>query len=373
MRLRAGICTILLTWLPAAVPVAAQSTRPAPASQPAWPRFERLNFDGGFDKRQFDTYQNAAAGRSFWRVPYTWSVSMPGERSPQALARMHAYLRGLNSEVLIGRYFSAASVYLNGARRFPEESVPAGLFERAELLEYDWPGDPQRKMFDIRRQAVRDKFVRHVVETTLREGYRAISIDNISYRYWSPPNVPRAEWDAAALALLRALYEQARGQGLLLIVNVSTWPGPDWDTLSEVADGLTFEMPVHPNSVKKPADLEAELAAIRRVLERGKFVGLFPLMPPRENLTAAGKAEYAKHRTLLTAAYAMLIRNPGDRLAVCPRQWPPEHLDWFDWPAQFGAPRGGYRREGDEFTREFEQITLKVNFATERVQLLPRR
>jgi hypothetical protein len=250
--------------------------------------------------------------------------------------------------------------------------VPASLVGRADLLDYEWPGDPQRKMFDIRRPEVRTKFVRHVVETTRREGYRAISIDNISYNFWSPPGVKREEWNAAALALLMGLYERTRAEGLLLVLNCSTWPGPDWDRLSTVCDGLTFEMPVHPNSVKKPAELEAELASYRRVLDRGKFVGLFPLVPPRDGLAAAQKAAYVRHRALLTAAYAMLVRNPGDRLAVCPRQWPPEHLDWFDWPAQLGAPRGAYRREGDQFTRDFEHGTLEVNFATERVRIVPR-
>ena len=167
------------------------------------------------------------------------------------------------------------------------------------------------------------------------------------------------QWDQAHRALLGELFAACHAAGLRLIANAAAHPAQTWDKLLPVVDGLTWEMPLHPNTLADTKRVTAELRAYRRALDAGKFIGLIPL------LGAAGGTERNEH---LCAVAAMLVREPGEPLAVSPRGSVPAKRDWFDWPARLGKPKAPHQRAGDVLRREFERGTVTLDVGRREAQ-----
>jgi hypothetical protein len=312
------------------------------------PRFAELNFCAGFGAPQW-RFRDKPEARAEFAAPFVWTVASNDPGEEKLIAEMRAWLRQQRPDVLIGHYWSAVTTATDHRGWTPERCVPFRLLGEGALLADSWSGDPARRFIDLRQPDTREKMVAHIVATTTASGLRAVSLDNVTQGYKTVQAVPVEPWDKAHRALVGELFAACRAAGLRLIVNAAAHPAQTWDKLLPIVDGLTWEMPLHPNTLADTERVRAELRAYRRALDAGKFVGLIPL---------TGSAGETERNETLCAAAAMLVREPGEPLAVSPRSFVPVKRDWFDWPVRLGKPTTTCQRTGAIFQREFERGTV---------------
>lgn len=359
-RRRNAVILILALTTSAAT---AQTTQPAESPRLVdWPRFEQLNFIAGMTAA---AYRSGATDRNasvFFATPFIWCIASSDARDERSVQIMTQWVRRFRPDAVVGRYYSATTVRTDKPQYFPHETAPGALFSGEDFLAATWPRDKPRVFVNVTRAETRAKLIRHFVENTVAEGFRVIALDNLSQGH-SPPvdsGLQRPAWDDGQLALLRDLLPAAHAAGLRVVANAAVDPGSRWATFLPHVDGILFEMPMHPNVIRDPNGTAKELDAYRAALSAGKFVGLVPL-GDNENERVVNEE--------LCAAAAMLVRKPGEPIAVSPRSWKPVQRRWYTWPALFGEPRGEYRRDGDFFIREFANRRLTVDFVTKRVQI----
>lgn len=348
----------------AAAPPAAASA-PAPATQAvrvAWPNSNRwLIFSAGATPGPLK-WSNSGTN-AILAPPIVWAAqASAAEGGAAGLDRLVRFIRREQPGAKIGRYFSSCTIR-PVPQYVPAESVPAQAVQ-SMLLAAAWsPQEPTRRYIDIRRPDARALLARLLVASARREDF--LALDNFIFEFGgNPEGTTRAEWDAASYALLSEIYAEARRNALPVVINAATRPEDTWSRVTQLCDGILFEMPFHPNLRTRMPDLERELAAYRAALDAGKFVGLIPLTP--SNHTLAQKLQEQR----LVAAGAMLIREDGDALFCAQTLYEPRVVDWLDWPARFGRPKGKYRVEGNTMLREFERVTLLVDWPIGRVELL---
>jgi hypothetical protein len=322
------------------------------------PRFAELNFCAGFGAPQW-RFRDRPEAKAMFAAPFVWTVASNDPGEEKLIAEMRAWLCQQRPDALIGHYWSAATTATDHRRWTPERCVPFRLLGEGALLADSWKGDAARRFIDLRQPEVRKKMVAHIVATTTASGLRAVSLDNVTQGYKTVQAVPVEQWDKAHRALVGELFAACRAAGLRLIVNAAAQPAQTWDKLLPIVDGLTWEMPLHPNTLADARRVEAELRAYRGALDAGKFIGLIPLVK------AAGETE--RNETMCAAA-AMLVREPGEPLAVSPRGFVPVKRDWFDWPARLGKPKAAYQRTGEIFRRDFERGTVTLDVGGRRAE-----
>jgi hypothetical protein len=322
------------------------------------PRFAELNFCVGFGTYQW-RFRNMPEAKAWFAAPFVWTVAGNEPAEKVRVAEMRAWLGQQRPDALIGHYWSAVTTTTDRRGWTPERCVPFPLLGESALLADSWSGDPTRRFIDLRQADVRGKMVSHIVATTTASGLNVVSLDNVTQGYKTAKAVPVEQWDQAHRALLGELFAACHAAGLRLIANAAAHPAQTWDKLLPVVDGLTWEMPLHPNTLADTKRVTAELRAYRRALDAGKFIGLIPL------LGAAGGTERNEH---LCAVAAMLVREPGEPLAVSPRGSVPAKRDWFDWPARLGKPKAPHQRAGDVLRREFERGTVTLDVGRREAQ-----
>jgi hypothetical protein len=344
----------LLGLLPLAPPSTNQVARGDVEHRIAWPNSDsRLNFSGGVRPPQL-RYWNAKTA-PILAPAVIWSAqSVPERHAKNEYRRVVRVLHERNPDIKIGRYYSALCV-VSEFHFDPPETVPMERVAGAILKPALKPGS-KTYYVDIRQPETRRRMARHFVETTQGQA-DFLALDNFTFEYWAPSQVDAEEWHQAQYALLEEVYRLAGEAKLPVVINAATRPEKTWDRISRSCDGLIFEMPIHPNLHEKGELLADELAAYRLVLDRGRFVGLIP----------------TSRQFGLVAAAVMLIREPGDPIFISPLDWKPEPADWMEWPGQWGAPLGPYRRDGTRLERDFQKVTLEVDFATGHIAVQPKR
>lgn len=358
---------LLVTFVSApAVFTPGAAAQSAPADrQPrliAWPQFEQLNFIAGMTAASFRSGATDRNAPVFYATPFIWCIASSDSRDERTVSTMTQWVKRFRPDAIVGRYYSATTVRTDQPQYFPHETAPGALFSGDDFLAATWPRDKNRVFVNVTRAETRGKLIRHFVENTRAEGFRVISLDNISQGH-SPPagsGLQRPAWDDGQLALLRELLPAAHAAGLRVVVNAAVDPGTRWATFLQQVDGILFEMPMHPNVTRDPNLVERELRAYRAALDGGKLVGLIPL--------GDNEQERLSNEELCAAA-VLLIYQPGEPIAISPRSWKPVQRRWYQWPALFGEPAGPYRREGDFFVRDFANRRLTVDFVTKRVQI----
>jgi hypothetical protein len=340
------------------------SGEPLPSARrpPPLPRFSDLNFCVGMSDTQW-RFKDQPAASAYFATPFVWSVASNAPDQEAVIAEMEDWLEQARPGLVIGRYFSATTTPTDGRRHTPHWYVPIELLGRRALLPESYPNDPSRRFIDLRKESVRRKMVRHIVETAVASGRTAVSLDNVTQGYNILQSVAPAEWDAAQRSLLTELRRACHRESLLFIVNASIHLAvfaTGWDGLLPLVDGLLWEMPMHPYTMGAPERVDAELQAYRRVLDAGKFVGLVPL---------GDTSEERERNERLCAAAAMLARQFGEPMAVAPRSYAPVLRDWFDWPEALGVPEGDYGVNGTVFHREFIGGSVTMNIADSSVDV----
>ncbi|MBL8880643.1 MAG: hypothetical protein JNG88_16140, partial [Phycisphaerales bacterium] len=364
MRRRASVCFSSLCVLGLSAVALSQTTQPvdAHARLVDWPRFDQLNFIAGMTAAAYRagaTDRNAAA---FFATPFIWCIASSDARDVRSVQTMTQWVKRFRPDALVGRYYSATTVRTDRPTYFPHETAPGADFSGDDFLPATWPRDKPRVFVNVTRPQTRAKLIAHFISNTRREGFRVIALDNLSQGH-SPPadsGLQRPAWDDGQLALLRELLPAAHAEGLRVVINAAIDPGSRWSSVLPHIDGILFEMPLHPNVIREPNATAKELDAYRAALDAGKLVGLVPLGDDERERVANEE---------ICAAAAMLVRKPGEPIAVSPRSWKPVVRRWYEWPALFGEPRGPYRRDGDFFVRDFANRRLTVDFVTKRVQI----
>lgn len=329
---------------------AAEQAPPPPKTR--WPNSDaRLVFSAGVFPDQLKW--SAPAADAVLAPPVVWAAqSELKAHSKAARPQLVSFLRAKQPDLRLGCYFTAVTVRPQPLFE-PAETVPYDLVKDA-LLATGWDkNEPQRRYIDIRRPDVRQKMAEYFVRTAKEQQAYFLALDNFTFEFWNPPEVPAAEWHDAQYALLQEIYTQAHQVNLLVVANTATNPPQTWPKLLDKADGFVFEMPISRKIRENGQWVELQLQAYRLALDRGLFVGLIPY---RDSVG-------------VTAAAAMLVREPGDALFVAPREYQPKSADWMDWPAKWGKALGKYKRDGTRFEREFERAKLVVDFAKDLIEV----
>lgn len=360
---RAAALLMVLALHTAATAQTTQTAAPdAPPRLVEWPRFDQLNFIAGMTAAAYRSGATDRNAPAFFATPFIWCIASSDARDERSVQIMTQWVKRFRPDALIGRYYSATTVRTDHPTYFPHETAPGVDFTGDDYLRATWPRDKPRVFVNVTRPQTRAKLISHFVNNTRREGFRVIALDNLSQGH-SPPTdsgLQRPAWDDGQLLLLRELLPAAHAAGLRVVINAAIDPGSRWNTVLPHVDGILFEMPLHPNVIREPNATANELDAYRAALDAGKLVGLVPLGDDEHERVANEE---------ICAAAAMLVRKPGEPIAVSPRSWKPVVRRWYEWPALFGEPRGAYRREGDFFIRDFANRRLTVDFVTKRVQI----
>ena len=142
-------------------------------------------------------------------------------------------------------------------------------------------------------------------------------------------------------------------------------PDDEVELISEAVDGMSFEMTFHRLARGDRQRTTHLITVYRKWLAAGKVIVFIPVDPGLE--VPASKDEEAR----LIAAFAMVIRDPGDRLFVA---WPfyKVEADWAYWPEQLGKATGQWQFEADHvLTRRFERGLLWLDVISRKVQIKP--
>jgi len=355
----------LLTLLGGTAAACGQASQPAERPKLSWPDSDRrLNFEMWFDVAEFRAFTPYTADVIVPSVVWN-AVAEPTRAGEQALRRYITIARGRRPEFRIGRRIAASTTRV-AAATYPRGRIPRALVPDDAILPDHWPGAPERPYIDIRRADVRARLVQYAVEDTQGKA-DFIALDSLLLQFGGfPKGVAAREWYEANYALIEEFGRATANAGLGIIINPTGRPEATWSRAALHCDGFVLEMPVVRRVRCKPPMVEAELATYRRVLDAGKFVGLVPNV--HGNPDDAARAAEVR----LVAGAAMLVREPGDALFVAPMQRRPAPTDWMEWPGRFGQALGRYRREGNVYTREFERVTLVVDFEQERVDVRPK-
>ena len=301
-----------------------------------------------------------------------------GDLKPRYEA-MRDFLTHHVSKALLGSYISSQDVD-TVADQYPIARLDRDLFAADELLPgRPYPKQRNRKTIDFRQPVAEEKLRRSIVNEAVGRGLRLLYCDNVrhpdtlfddlrkqrpdckdaSFQSWanqhsgeekkSDPtwtlddslelarwNCHYPEWHESTAYLGRLRWDLHR-VGIRMITNVAWSLGgvsdqeDDVDELLAVTDGASFEMALHPYVRLDKGRLERNRRLYRRMLDAGMCVAFIP-----QGDTQTG--EYQQEAELL-AAWAMMIRQSGDRVWVASPYWL-DNPDWLFWPLTLGDPNG---------------------------------
>ena len=208
---------------------------------------------------------------------------------------------------------------------------------------------------DIRRLDTRHEFATLMLAELARYPSPIVFHDNIVH-----PSADKAwpfTWEQTCgyLNLLRV-------EGRAVIPNIAGsswhWSWADRLALQDSVDGMAFEIGVHPSIRANGVDVRRQADVYRTWLAAGKIVVLMWIN--RALITEAERDEEARY----TAAFAMLVREPEQKLWV---HWPywkpaPDWQDWPNWPQKLGAPITAMEIDSDGSAwRAFEGGVLRIS------------
>jgi hypothetical protein len=241
-------------------------------------------------------------------------------------------------------------------KQFPPEAI------RADQIPSDWirPGSTR---VDLSNPEAATQFAELIVEECKSRALPIVFLDNILH-----PSALSGwiSWkDTCRFVGLVKRGVNANGSSLIVNIAVAPWAMSDADVvlLSDAVDGMSFEMPFHRRARGNRKRTRLLIDVYRKWLAAGKLVVLIPI--DRSLKTKAQKDSESR----LLAAFAMLIRNPGDRLFVT---WPFYRIepDWAGWPKRLGLPRGEWRFEADHIlARSFKNGTLWIDVLRRSVEI----
>ncbi len=296
-------------------------------------------------------------------------VDYENYNAPDHFYKYLEFMQGERPYVLAGTYLSGTNCDYEQLH-FPVERLDCALFTEQDFLMngtevYHPFGSPTRHYINLSNYESSKKLGDLIIGEARTRGLDFIYLDNINYHYSFLEN-QGISW-TSTLNHLDYIHDELKADDIGLLINIGAPPyqfaGDDFndaDRLADVVDGMSFELPFHPNTRKDINLLRDEIAVTRRWLDAGKVI----LHIGRKNgLTM----EQNEERMYLHAALAMIIREPGDSLFVGrPEFIYPVNASWIYWPQEFGNPIGDYdlSSSGNVITlgRSFENGNIYVTF-----------
>ena len=224
---------------------------------------------------------------------------------------------------------------------------------------------------DLSNAKAADLFADLIIAESTQPVSPIVFLDNIVH-----PSMLRGwvSWEDTCRFLQRVKHGlNENGSRLLVNLALAPWGMPDGEVelLSAAVDGMSFEMPFHRRARGNRERTRSLIAAYRTWLSAGKTVIFIAVVHALESVPKKDRESEKAREMRLLAGFAMLIRNPEDRLFVASPFWRPEP-DWAHWPESFGNARGDWHFEADHvLIRHFEHCTLKIDVQSKTVSRTP--
>lgn len=291
-------------------------------------------------------------------VPLVTDFSVFLESGPNAdlvYQEVQELLKRHNPKAPVGTYISGGRVE-PVIKQYPPEAI------REDGIPENWRR-PSTDRVDLANPEAADRFAQLIIDACQGRKGQIVFLDNVVHPSELPGWFP---WNATC-RFLRLVQRGVHGADKLLIANIAgkPWGMSDEDArlLGDAVDGMSFEMPFHQYARGNRERTEGEIRALRTWLSQGKVVVLIPVVG------STATEEEGDREARLIAAFAMLIRNRGDRLFVAWPFWKPV-ADWADWPKRLGEPAGEWEFEADGvLSRRFQGGTLRVDVLKREVHL----
>ncbi len=249
------------------------------------------------------------------------------------------------------------------SKEFPEAALPSEGIKYSWVVRYargrplTWKNQKNRFFLDVGIRQVQDAVLNRVISNAKHLGCNALYLDNWYYNNWSPPDMSVDEWTKKCVSFILRARELTERNNLKLVVNTSS-PPKNWPEFAMHVDGISYELPAHPEIVKRKSGLKRELDSYERVMALGKSIFLIT-----DRLVDKGQRWDEDGRKV--AATAMLV-VPEDQpywggIYVCPPRyevWPVG--GWPMWPEQLGKPLGPRQWNGNTVTRKFERGSISI-------------
>ncbi len=293
---------------------------------------------------------------SWATVPLVTDLSVRHNTVPNAGDRFEEVLKLLkrtNPQALVGRYISGGRVE-SAIKQYPREAI------RANQLPHEWLRSATNRV-DLSNAKAADLFADLIIAESIQPVSPIVFLDNIVH-----PSMLRGwvSWENTCRFLQRVKHGlNQNGTRLIANLALAPWGMSDGEVelLSAAVDGMSFEMPFHRRARGNRQRTRSLIAAYRTWLSAGKLVVFIPVVHALESVPEKDRESAKAQEMRLLAGFAMLIRNPGDRLFVASPFWRPEP-DWAHWPESFGTPRDEWHFEADHvLIRHFEHYTLKID------------
>jgi hypothetical protein len=251
----------------------------------------------------------------------------------------------------LGVYCSSRAIQSAATQEFdPPNCLTPDLFAESELLPTTFL-DAGRRIVDYRQAPARAKLIAGIMQQAKSRQVKWLYSDNWShdstwagYIAWSD-----------TIVYMKQLHTALAAQGIGLICNVaidvSNVSTADLKSLGANCEAVSLEMSATPAATAN-AEALAKLVAGYQAL---KSTGCKAIFLP--NFIQPNNAYDAEARFL--AALASIL---DDTWVAYPFWMAPQN--WFDWPAQFGAPISGIRQAGTILSRDFNNGTIKIDAST---------
>ncbi len=304
---------------------------------------------------------------SWATAPLTTDLSVRHNTVPDARVRFEEVvklLRRTNPHAFVGRYISGGRVE-SEIKQYPQEAIRSSEFPNKWLR-------TATNRVDLSNAEAADLFADLIIAESIKPASQIVFLDNIVHPSTLSGWVP---WEDTCRFLQRVKRGVNKNASLLIAnIAVAPWGMPDQEgkLLSNAVDGMSFEMPFHRHARENRKRTRSLIAVYRKWLSAGKLVVFIPLAHAIKTVPEVDRESETIREMRLLAGFAMLIRNPGDRLFVASPFWRPEP-DWAHWPESFGSPREEWYFEADHvLVRRFENYTLKVDVRSKTVsRILP--
>jgi hypothetical protein len=186
----------------------------------------------------------------------------------------------LSRGMIVGTYISASTVKPAADQAmYPPNSVALEDMPATAHYLKSWPGQPRRKIVDLR-----DAATRHALQAGIKKLWTEFPstlrfVDNAG----AHPSVSREQDWQATLANIREIRQIAESQGSRAIFNLSLHTAflSDQDVrdlIDAIGDnGIALEMPWHARVQKSPEDTRKAVRRYRQLLDSGMAVIMIPV------------------------------------------------------------------------------------------------
>ncbi len=177
---------------------------------------------------------------------------------------------------------------------------------------------------------------------------------------WSHPSTWAGYIDwSDTIIYLKQLHTALAAQNIGLICNVaidvSNVSTADLKSLGANCEAVSLEMSATAAATANAEALTKLVAGYQALQSTGCRVIFMP---------SFNQPQTADAESRFLAALAIILDNTW---VAYPFWMPPQN--WFDWPAQFGAPISGIRQEGTTLSRDCNNGTIKIDVSTREVTI----